>query len=288
MNPKEIKKILGALGSRPNKTLGQHFLIDRAALDAVVNAADVKKGDRILEIGPGLGVLTRALLEKGAEVIAIEKDKKCVAYLSSGPAALVSRRTHCHSVRRELSTRVTRRQPRCKIMEGDAAKMDWDVIVGNGTWKFVSNLPYAITSLAIRKALWARNTPTKVVALVQKEVADRIVSPKMSLLALMVALSSASVRVVKRVPAGAFYPPPKVESAILEIVPMAWDERIKRWGVHPDDVMRLAKKGFAHPRKLLKSNLAIGSDVLRHVGIHEKARAEDVTVEQWGELAKHI
>ena len=285
MTPTEIKKILTILGSHANKRLGQHFLIDEKVLETIVQTADIKPGDLVLEVGPGLGVLTRALLEKGAEVIAIEQDKRFVDYLKTTSYIL-----HPTSL---------------QIIHGDAATVHWHELIGEREWKFVSNLPYSITSLALRKALWAPKPPENLVVLVQREVGERAIEVaeskvesrkskvkkgKTSLLSLMVALASASARIVRRMPAGCFYPAPKVESVILQIVPMPWAERVKRRGIHPDKIMELAKKGFAHPRKLLKSNLQLTADSfqLTELGVNEKARAEDLSVKQWAELTKLI
>lgn len=265
MNPKQIKEALQ--GGTANKKLGQHFLIDKAALEAIVESAEIKKGDTVLEIGPGLGVLTMALIEKGAKVAAIEKDRRFIERLADTDV---------------------------EVFSGDAAKMDWERIVGKQPWKFVSNLPYSITSLALRKALYGKSVPSNVVVLVQREVAERALARdgKQSLLSLMVALASSASEIVRRVPAGAFYPPPKVESAILKIRPMTKDERLKIWGIEPEEVMTVAKLGFAHPRKILSSNLKVPSERWRTlseaVGFVEKVRAEDLSPMQWVELAKSI
>ncbi len=267
MTPTEINRALAAVGGRANKSLGQHFLIDEATLEEIVATAAIKPGDLVLEVGPGLGVLTQALIRQGAEVTAIEQDRRFVEYLKRYSA---------------------------KIVAGDAAIVHWHELIGERPWKFVSNLPYAITSLALRKALWAPKPPENLVVLVQREVGERVVSvagnkkkDKTSLLSLMVALSSESTRIVRRVAADCFYPVPKVESVVLQIVPMPWVEREKRWGLHPDKIMELARKGFAHPRKLLRSNLELSpeSSVLGQLGINEKARAEDLSPEDWANLA---
>lgn len=275
MTPTEINQALKQIGGRANKRLGQHFLIDEKVLEDIVEAAAIKPGDLVLEVGPGLGVLTRALLSKGAEVTAIEQDRRFVEYLKSWNT--------------EHGTR------NIKIVQGDAAIVHWHELIGEREWKFVSNLPYAITSLALRKALWAPKPPENVVVLVQREVGERVIDVagskkkgKTSLLSLMVALSSESARIVRRVSAGSFYPAPKVESVVLQIVPMPWAEREKKWGIHPDKIMELAKRGFAHPRKLLKSNLglvgATPASPLKVVGLDEKARAEDLSPEDWAKL----
>jgi len=281
MTPREIKSALAELGGGTNKRLGQHFLINAKALEVIVTAADIHPGDRVLEVGPGLGVLTDALLRHGAEIIAIEQDRRFIEW---------------HARRSEVLKNV-------RMILGDAASMEWDEVVGDGPWKFISNLPYSITSLALRKALWAHHPPTKIVVLVQREVAERIISiadgkrGKTSLLSLMVALASTSARLIRRVPAGAFYPPPKVESAVLEIIPMSWEQRRKKWGVDPEITMALAKKGFAHPRKFLVSNLALGFPLLTindlrstfdDLALPKKARAEDLSPEAWSALAKGL
>lgn len=278
MTPTQINQVLSSLGSKANKNLGQHFLIDKVALDTIVKTAEIKKGDRVLEVGPGLGVLTHALIGVGAHVTAIEKDRRLAEYLQTAPLLKGGRGV---------------------LVSGDASKLDWDEIMGNKPWKFVSNLPYAITSLALRKALYAKNPPSLVVVLVQREVAERIVArlsshvprPKMSLLALMVGLASTDATIIRRVPAGAFYPPPKVESAILKIVPRP-TSNVPRWGIESEDVMFVAKKGFAHPRKLLQRNLGIANDkwqeISSQIRFEIKVRAEDLSVEQWVELAKAV
>lgn len=274
MFPSEIKATLTKLGARPNKRLGQHFLIDRTVLDAIVTAADMRAGDTVLEVGPGLGVLTKELLDRGARIFAIEQDRTFASFLKQDLAG------------RDVT-----------VIHGDAATVHWHDLVGQGQWKFVSNLPYSITSFALRKALWAPRPADRVVVLVQREVAERAVAKagKTSLLSLMVALSSSSARIIRRVPAGAFYPPPKVESAILEIMPMPWSEREKRWGINPDKIMAVAKIGFAHPRKQLASNLASDEQpkfaiesVLRDCGLNLKARAEVLSPDEWARLAKGV
>ena len=275
MTPSEIKSVLSEMGGFANKRLGQHFLIDDSVLKTIVEAAQIKKGERVLEVGPGLGVLTGALIEQGADVMAIEQDRRFVKYLSD------------NSSRPPLRLRGGVQQDGgVMLVHGDAAKTDWDALVGDQPWKFVSNLPYSITSLALRKALWSESVPEKIAVLVQREVAERAIAKdgKTSLLSLMVALASHEGRIVKRVPAGCFYPAPKVESAILEIAPMTKADRIKKWGMDPEKIMALAKKGFAHPRKLLASNLGINQTVLTGLTLNPKARAEDLSPDDWAKL----
>ncbi len=272
MTPTEIREALALVGGQANKRLGQHFLIDTTTLAAIVEAADVKPGDRVLEIGPGLGVLTRTLLAKGAQVIAIEQDRRMVEYLT----------THAAWGKAAVADGTLR------VIHGDAASLHWHEAIGDGTWKLVSNLPYSITSLALRKAVWAPLPPACVVVLIQREVAERAIAKDGdgSLLSLMVALGSAETRMVRRVPAGAFFPPPKVESAVLRIVPTSWKEREATFGIHPDRIMEVAKRGFAHPRKLLRSNLGLPEGVLTALQIPEKARSETLSLQEWAGLAR--
>ncbi|MCR4256808.1 MAG: 16S rRNA (adenine(1518)-N(6)/adenine(1519)-N(6))-dimethyltransferase RsmA, partial [Candidatus Uhrbacteria bacterium] len=247
MNPSEIRTVLKEIGGGANKRLGQHFLIDPHALATIVEEAEVEKGDRVLEIGPGLGVLTSALIDAGAQVTAVERDRRFVEWLEKNVGA--------------------RRAVPLQIIHGDASRLDWENQFKNKPWKFVSNLPYSITSLALRKALYATHPPSNLVVLVQREVAERAVArekgngkkAKWSLLSLMVAFAAHEARIVKRVSAGSFFPPPRVESAILRIIPMTQEERKAVWGRDPEEIMAIAKRGFAHPRKLLASNLGFSA-----------------------------
>jgi len=336
MTPSEIKSVLSGMGGFANKRLGQHFLIDDSVLETIVESANIKEGERVLEVGPGLGVLTCALIRRGADVMAIEQDRRFVEWLQRD-----GNPTSSPYQGRAIPTPLIRGiqgvsgRGGVMIVHGDAAKTDWDALVGDKPWKFVSNLPYSITSLALRKALWSETVPEKVVVLVQREVAERAIETahhviarnqmtkqslrlprssnslamtegKTSLLSLMVAFASSSAKIVKRVPAGCFYPAPKVESAILEILPMMKADRLKKWGMDPEKIMALAKKGFAHPRKLLISNLSLRAksdearqspeiasflamtekwhQVFSDLGLNPKARAEDLSPDDWARL----
>ena len=279
MNPTEIKAVLNKFGGGANKRLGQHFLIDRATLEGIAAEAPVHTGGVILEIGPGLGVLTQALQNKGCDVVAIERDRRFIGYLEKKLA------------------QTDKKQGTVRIVPGDAIELDWNDVVGDVEWSLVSNLPYSITSFALRKALCSPRPAEHVVVLVQREVAVRAISVasdgkkkggKTSLLSLMVALSSESSRILRRVPAGSFFPPPKVESAVLEIIPMPMPAREAKWGMDPEKIMAVAKRGFAHPRKFLSSNLGVSAAVLEAAQIPPKARAEDLSPEAWARLAKGL
>ncbi len=307
MHTAELRVLLEEMGKRPNKRLGQNFLIDASVVHSALEAGGVQKGDLILEVGPGLGVLTEALLEQGADVIAIEKDR-----------AFADRLASLHS----------EDDSRLRVVEGDAAELDWSNILDPRPWKFIANIPYSITSLLLRKALWCPRPPSLGVVLIQKEVAERCMGcfkkdGDMSLLSLMIGLSCSSARIVRNVPSRCFYPAPKVDSAILAFTSMSPEERLTKWGIDPEEVMKVAKAGFAHPRKLLASNLGRGASpfvkstsgdrqgaacppllragdsrrgrgtekaevekILVSLGLNPKVRAEELSIDQWAELAK--
>ena len=274
MNKSQLISELKSLGQKPKKKLGQNFLIDKNILDKIIIASELKKGDKVLEIGPGLGVLTQALSSTGAVVTFIEKDKIFAQRLLSKEFSIQNVTGIC----------------------ADASKLDFSEIMRVKSWKFISNLPYAITSLALRKALYTKNPPKILVALIQKEVAERIMAPvhqsKVSLLGLMCNLACSKIEIISRVSKNSFYPSPKVDSAIIKMQIMDNDDRIKKWGIDGEQIMQIAKKGFSHPRKLLQRNLNISGEMwqelAQRIGFDPKTRAEDLSVEQWALLAKNI
>jgi 16S rRNA (adenine1518-N6/adenine1519-N6)-dimethyltransferase len=190
---------------RARKALGQHFLNDRGLLDKIAAASDAAAGDVVLEIGPGPGGLTAALLATGATVVGIERDARMAGALlrKYGEAPFV-------------------------LVEGDALELDWPALVApwssqGSTWRVVGNIPYYITSPLLDKAL-AAPLPASVTFLVQEEVAKRLVAAPGSddYGALTVGISAvAECTIVMRVGRGAFSPPPKVDSAVVHLVPKA-------------------------------------------------------------------
>ena len=288
MTPIEIKSALQSLGGPANNHLGQHFLIDRATLEVIVNEAHQHPGMRTLEIGPGLGVLTKELIRNGHNVVALERDRRFIGWLENVGA-------HGNAPSDPPAAGVL------NVIPGDATTLDWDRYIGKDEWQLISNLPYSISSFVLRTALYMPHLPEQIVVLVQREVAERVLSVagdtsgrsrgKTSLLSLMVALAASRVEILRRVPPGCFFPPPKVDSAILRIVPRPHAERIETYGIDPEEVMTVAKKGFAHPRKLLASNLGLTPEQRGQcveMGIPEKARAEDVAPQQWVALTRLV
>jgi len=268
----EVKEILSLLKTKPRQSLGQNFLIDNNILDLIVRSSEIKSQDLILEIGPGLGALTSRLALKvpQGEVIGIEKDKILSNFLISNIKA----------------TNVS-------ILNQDATKTDYKKIVKNHQWKFIANLPYAITGFIFRQILALPNPPQVFVVLIQKEVAERIIGNKThknNLLHLMVHLSAENIKLIRKIKPQSFFPSPKVESAIIKLRPLSTEEQKNKWGTEVHVVMKIAKQGFSHPRKLLQRNLKIDNQkweqIVKELKIDSKARAEDLNTVQWADLTR--
>ena len=255
-------------GLRPRKRLGQHFLRDRSFLRRILDAVGVAPGDQVLEIGAGTGVLTRAMAEAGARVLAVELDDALHQLLQ-----------------REMSD-----LPNVRLWHGNALAFDPCEHL-EGPYKLAGNIPYYVTGLLVRHFLESRCQPTVLVLMVQREVADRMVAApgQLSLLGLSVQYY-ARPEIVARVPAGAFYPRPTVDSAIVRLTP---------YRSHPSDTDRdrffeLARAGFSVRRKQLGNALSSGLGIPREAartllakaGIEERRRAETLSVEEWERLAR--
>jgi 16S rRNA (adenine1518-N6/adenine1519-N6)-dimethyltransferase len=223
--PPKIKELLLKYETRPSKSLGQNFLIDKNVLRKIIDAAEIKQTDVILEVGPGIGTLTQKLAEKASLVIAVEKDKTMV----------------------EILKETLKDFKNIYIIEADILK--YKPLPEN--YKVVANIPYYLTSPLIRKFLEEKNQPQEIILMVQKEVAQRICSkpPKMSLLAVSVQFY-AKAKIISTVSKNSFFPAPKIDSAIIKIVPQENTDKID-----PDLFFKVVKAGFSHPRKQLVNNL---------------------------------
>jgi 16S rRNA (adenine1518-N6/adenine1519-N6)-dimethyltransferase len=264
IRPGEIRALLDTLGVAPYKGWGQNFLTDTAVPRRMVEEAGVGPGDHVLEVGPGLGVLTDALLASGARVTAVEIDPRLAAYLTD--------RFGGHE--------------RCHLVVGDILRLDPAALVAGEPYTVVANLPYAITSAVLRYLLERDDRPARLVVMVQEEVARRIVAapPEMSLLAVSVQLYGVP-RLALRVPAGAFTPAPKVDSAVvaLTVVPPPLD------AAGQARFFRAVAAGFRQRRKTVANALAAGLALERPVvvtalaaaGIDPMLRAERLTVADW-------
>ena len=265
-----LKRLLARHGIFPNKGLGQHLLISRRALTAVVNAAELSPDDNVLEVGAGPGVLTRELAERARRVVAVELDRAVLPVLRETTADL----------------------PNVEIIPRSLLEVAPEEIFGAEPYKLVANLPYYITSLILRYLLESANPPRMLVVMVQREVAERLVAGpgEMSLLALSVQFYGMP-RIVAYVPATAFYPPPKVDSAVVRV------------DLHPTPLMdsaaseqffELIHAGFAEKRKQLHNSLgrhlsasreSIGR-WLSQAGIDPMRRAQTLSLEEWLDLTR--
>ncbi len=288
-----ISALLKKYGLRPRKGLGQNFLIDSIHLDKIVTVAELAERDLVLEIGPGPGTLTTRLAAAAGQVVAVEVDPNMVNLLRTEYSQL----------------------PNLTILEADILQTDLDTLLPDQptpsneavqppkhrtiqptnqppTYKVVANLPYYITSAVLRHLLESPARPERIVVTVQKEVAQRIVAEpgQMSLLAVSVQFYG-EPKLVHRIPAGAFYPPPKVDSAVVRIDTFP-EPPIKVSNVSL--FFRLVKAGFGQKRKQLKNSLAAGlhkpvADVvaaLEEAKIDPTRRAETLSLADWGRLAE--
>jgi len=265
----ETKQLLRRFDLRARKRLGQRFLIDGDVLQRILSAAELTADDIVLEVGPGLGILTRELAQRARRVIAIELDDKLANFLKQ---ELVS-------------------FPNVMIINEDILKIEPATLLARPErYKVVANLPYYITSPVLRHFLEATLKPSLMVVMVQKEVAEAIVAGpgKRSLLSISVQFYGRPT-IIGKVPANSFYPAPEVDSAILRI------DLYPKPAVAVDDTegfFGTVRAGFASPRKQLANSLAQGLgwpkadvlSVLAEASIAPQRRAETLTLEEWAQL----
>jgi len=260
---------------RPKKQLGQNFLIDKRVVKDLIRAAELKKEETVLEVGPGLGSITEELVKIAKKVIVVEKDKRLIEILKN-------------NLEQHLAPDYLKR--RVKIIYGDILKFNPKRYSLNAKrYKIVANPPYCIICPLIKKFLQDKDPPKLMVLLVQKEVAERMCAkpPKMSLLSVTVQLFS-KIEIVKMVKKESFFPEPKVDSSIVRIKPLRKSKLIDL-----DLFFKIVKTGFSHPRKQLKNNLKeiFGNKterILKQTGIDSYRRAETLSLEEWILLAKNF
>lgn len=306
----DVRRLLKEFDIRPKKSLGQNFLTDQRALERIVEAAELGPEDVVLEIGPGLGTLTRVLAERAGRVIAVELDQRLVGILSQTLADL----------------------PNVEIVHGDILQLDPAELIKNTMgpcrpapvvsqiegavegplppYKVVANLPYYITSAILRHLLTSKAKPKLMVVTVQLEVARRITAEPgdMSLLAVSVQFYGRP-RIVARIKASAFYPSPQVDSAVVRIdvdghpvveVDDADSRSTSRRGelVEPSghSFFEVVRAGFAQRRKQLRNALAAelalpASEVaqaLSKAGVNPKRRAQTLSIAEWARVWKEM
>lgn len=251
LNPKIIKELLAKHNVFAKKSFGQNFLISSAILDKILETAQITPEDHIVEVGPGLGVLTRELTKRAKKVTSIELDKTLLPILA------------------EIAT------PNLEIINSDALKFT----PPNTPYKVVANIPYNITSPLISHFLQNKNKPQAMTLLIQKEVAEKIctLTPQMTVLALGIALFG-ETKIAALVKNTKFYPAPKVDSAILQIkvAPKFPDELAQK-------ILKTAKQAFLGGRKKLSNTLPELRQRLADLNLGDQ-RPQHLTLENWAAL----
>lgn len=269
----DVLNLLKKYGLRPRKGLGQNFLVSQEALRKIVAAAGVGARDTVLEVGPGLGGLTLALAAAARRVVAVEIDRDLL-----GPLEEVLTGTE-----------------NIRLVLGDILEVDLAALIPPGEpFLVVANIPYYITSAIFRHLLESGHPPLRLVLTVQQEIAKRICAqpPDMNLLGLSVGVYGRPDTVL-RIPAGAFYPPPRVDSAVVRVdlhpEPMFPPEAM-------DLFFRLTRAGFSQKRKTLRNSLSAGmawskdrtGEVLVAAGVDPMRRAETLSFEEWGAILDEV
>ncbi len=272
MTKKELKALLDHLGIAPSKKLGQNFLIDEQFLNWIVREANVRPGENVLEVGPGLGALTRGLLSAGARVVAIEFDRKLAAYLRNAIASASFR-----------------------LVEGDACRTDCAALFGRESFRVVSNLPYSAGTVFVAKTLDLKDPPESMVLMLQKEVAERFCAEagaeQYSALSVR-AQAVYETKILRLAPPEMFFPRPDVDSAVLRMTLRSKAE------LPPPEIRtvlsRLARTAFAHRRKKMYRQIASvfgeaeAREAMERAGAHPDVRAERVSVAQFLTMAEFL
>jgi len=268
--PLDVRELLRQYHLEARKSLGQNFLTDNAILQRIVEVAEIPPMTTVLEIGAGLGSLSRWLAISAQRVVAVETDAHLLPVLRQVLASFEN----------------------VSLVEGDILKLDPAFLLTNSGYWVVANIPYYITSALIRHLLEAGLKPARLVLTVQREVAGRIcaVPPRMSLLALSVQVYGKPGPVL-HIPAGAFYPAPNVDSTVIR-VDLYPEPLIPQ--KHLETFFRLAKAGFSQKRKTLRNSLSAGlqrstgeaTALLESAGIDPQRRAETLDLDEWGKLVE--
>jgi 16S rRNA (adenine1518-N6/adenine1519-N6)-dimethyltransferase len=266
----DARAVLRRHGLRPDKRLGQNFLVDPAGLERIVEAADLAPSDTVLEIGAGVGTLTARLAREVRLVLAVELDARLIPPLTEVVGGLAN----------------------VRVIQADILHLDLAPLIGDEPFRVVANLPYQITSHLLRRLMEMPGGPDRVVLTLQAEVVDRLVATagEMSLLALSVQVYGAARRMAV-LPADAFFPIPQVDSAVVRI------DRHPLPAI-PADVLpmffRLARAGFQQRRKQLRNSLAAAisqppaavTRLLAQASIRPEGRAQELTLADWERLAR--
>jgi 16S rRNA (adenine1518-N6/adenine1519-N6)-dimethyltransferase len=274
-----VSSLLRAHGLHPKKSLGQNFISDPGILAQIAAAAELSSHDLVVEVGAGVGSLTRILAEQAGQVVAVELDRQLVEILREQLADLSN----------------------VEVLHGDilqfpASPLPRFPLVHLG-YKVVGNLPYNITSAVLRHFLEDEPRPRLMVVTVQREVAERIVAQpgSMSLLAVSVRFYGRP-QIVAHIKAGAFYPPPQVDSAVVRIDVGEQPSVALADGVGEEDFFRVVRAGFGQKRKTLRNSLSAGlglppdrvEKALAQANVDPRRRAETLNLAEWGEVTRAL
>ncbi len=273
-NPAVVRQLLQRHGVRPQKTFGQYWLEDHQALGRIVAAAELAPGGAALEVGAGMGVLTVALAQAvgpAGRVVAVEIERDVLAILREVTAPL----------------------SQVEIVPRNLLEVEPGEVFQGMPYALVANLPYYITASALRHFLECAQPPQRMVVLVQQEVAERLTATPGNLSLLGVSVQYyGKTSLIAHVPAASFYPPPRVDSAIVRI---DLYEQPLLPGVEREQFFQVVRAGFSQKRKTLRNALMLGLDQpagpveawLSAAGIDGRRRAETLSLEEWGRLAKY-
>ncbi len=267
----DVSRLLEAHGLSPSRALGQNFVADPNTVRKIVRLAMVQPGDLVVDVGGGLGSLTLALLEAGARVTVVEKDRWLVPVLGE----VLSERAPGAPVR---------------VVQADAMVLDWSALLEGGPWSLVANLPYNVATPLVADLLDRVPAVVAMTVMVQKEAADRLVagpgSPAYGAVSVKVAYW-AEARLLASVPSSVFVPRPRVASAVVGIRRRAVPA-LSPAVAGPEELFRVVRAGFAQRRKMLRRSLAVlgaGPSCFEAAGVGPSARPEELSLSQWGALA---
>lgn len=274
MHLSDIQSVCQTYGIKPSKAKGQNFLIDGNIVKKIIAGAGLTAEDTVLEIGPGLGVLTKELLACAKKVVAVELDRNVLHFLHT-------------EFKSEFKSK------KLLLVEGDALKINfYDLGLADYNFKIVANLPYSITSHFFRQFLERGPRPAEITVMIQKEVAQRMLAQKgeMNLLALSTQFF-AEAEILFMVPPTCFWPAPAVDSAVIRL-----KLKTELPQIDSKKMFRLAKMGFASKRKQLHNNLAVGlklksediKAIFRDLGWREDIRAQDLEMNDWLLLVQNL
>ena len=278
-----VKELLEQFGAAPRRSLGQNFVVDPNTVRRIARLSGVGPGDRVVEIGAGLGSLTLALAETGAEVVAVETDGRLVPLLCEVVSAF---RTGCDQSAAEPGAA----EPNAvQIVHADARRMDWSALLPGSEWHVVANLPYNIATSLVLTVLDEVPAVTRLLVTCQREAAERLAAVPGSGAYGAVSVRTAihaDAELAGAVPASVFYPRPEVESALVRVTrrapPMEPDLRV--------EVNRLVTAAFAHRRQMLRRTLRGAVDdadgTLAAAGVDPTDRPERLGLDQWIRLAE--